>query len=526
MSESGPREFGAVGDEGYSTVTAIRPEVRAAVLDSIRNLLAVRDDSSFDSADLVAPRGNVLVFHGVGGGVDTVAREIAELLASRESAAASPDSALPRAVPVRIDAERADIASILLAIRRAVGYPGRRMPCFDLVFRRYIDYAGIDEPPAEYLGDALSTGIDDAVRALGLPRPPGALAGPTLAAVVRALRRNPSPAFGCRRLPDLLELEPDAEALSYYPHLLAWDLAQLPTEDRVLPVILLDGFDDPADRTRERIVQRVAWLLPNALFVIVGRHRLRWDDIRRSGELDFAGPTRWPLLGADADREPRQHLFGRLSPSDSEDYLARTFTRGGLPLVPAPIRAMIAARSEGLPLHLEFAAMRFRELSLLRGTVPAAAEFDLDFLASVTRAFLELAPDERQVLRAASLVDSFSLDLVATIARGADEDAARRLIDRPFIESDPAGVRPYRVPEAVRSAMQKIDARSADAWCPEQWRRAAQRAIDALGRQWRDAADSDARTASDCVAQGVRLVRDFALPLGWLTAAGVGSARP
>ncbi|MEU2835403.1 hypothetical protein ABZ667_43760 [Streptomyces lavendulae] len=44
----------------------------------------------------------------------------------------------------------------------------------------------------------------------------------------------------------LLEATPDLEALSFYPHLLAWDLEQLPPKKKITPVILLDTFEDTA----------------------------------------------------------------------------------------------------------------------------------------------------------------------------------------------------------------------------------------------------------------------------------------
>ncbi|MFC8866591.1 hypothetical protein ACFUAC_02800 [Streptomyces sp. NPDC057148] len=74
---------------------------------------------------------------------------------------------------------------------------------------------------------------------------------------VRALTR-------CMRLAGRLEAEAGLESLSFYPHLLAWELAHLPADKRGLPVILLDTFADIGDRTHrdlERLIQRVVRLL-------------------------------------------------------------------------------------------------------------------------------------------------------------------------------------------------------------------------------------------------------------------------
>ena len=106
---------------------------------------------------------------------------------------------------------------------------------------------------------------------------------------LRERRQTVRALAGCARLADLLEAEPDLEALSFYPHLLAWELAQLPPDKQVTPVILLDTFEDVGDRTHrdlERLLQRVVWLMPNAFFIVTGRSRLQWADDALQGQLD------------------------------------------------------------------------------------------------------------------------------------------------------------------------------------------------------------------------------------------------
>ena len=51
----------------------------------------------------------------------------------------------------------------------------------------------------------------------------------------------------CARLAPLLETEPSLEALSFYPHLLAFELHRLPDDTKITPVILLDTFEDIAE---------------------------------------------------------------------------------------------------------------------------------------------------------------------------------------------------------------------------------------------------------------------------------------
>ncbi|KWT63812.1 hypothetical protein ADL21_00120 [Streptomyces albus subsp. albus] len=64
---------------------------------------------------------------------------------------------------------------------------------------------------------------------------------------------------GCARTEALLEADPDLEALSFYSHLLSWEISRLPAKKQVTPVILLDTFEDTEDRHRdtERLLQRL-----------------------------------------------------------------------------------------------------------------------------------------------------------------------------------------------------------------------------------------------------------------------------
>ncbi|AUA17280.1 hypothetical protein CFP59_09474 [Streptomyces malaysiensis subsp. malaysiensis] len=140
------------------------------------------------------------------------------------------------------------------------------------------------------------------------------------------------------RLADLLEADPDIDALSFYPHLLAWEIAQIPVAKRPTLVVLLDTFEDVGDRTHrdlERLLQRVVWLMPNAVFLITSRSRLQWTDPGLQGQLDFTGPAAWPGLAAGPvpparTASPaavgggrRQVLIGDFSAEDCEDYLCR-----------------------------------------------------------------------------------------------------------------------------------------------------------------------------------------------------------
>ncbi|MFF2086640.1 hypothetical protein ACFVVM_22945 [Nocardia sp. NPDC058176] len=538
------------GDFQAHEVFSDRDDEWAAVVDSVRNLWDTVSNESFEVQDLEGPRRNVLVFYGVGGiGKTTLAQQITRRLGGDDVAMshwAVPDPALPRTVPVYLDLTRSqafELEAVVLAIRQAISARGHRAPAFDLALSRYWEANHPGESLADYLrartrlsrvSSRLPEQVDEILGEVAdnfeLPGMVGGLVGQSLTALVKALRdrKDQARALRCRRLPTLLEADPDLEALSYYPHLLAWDIAQLPPKQALLPVVLLDTFEDIAargSRTNERLINRLVWLMPNVLFVVTGRNRLQWDDPRLREKLWRAGAVHWPLLRADVG-EPRQHLVGYLSPHDREAFLSQRVTSDGRPVIPREHRRLIAVRSEGLPLYLDMAVSLFVELLQSEGAVPPVSAFDRDFAALVTATFRDLTPDEQSVVRAVSLLDSFSIEL-ATAAAGLPRDgAALCLVERPFVEFDGARLWPYRLHKLVRSAIRNadFDADSPDPWSAADWRRAAQRAFDHLGAQWRRA-EADRRVLVACLRAGLGLARDFSLRLGWLEDAAVEFAR-
>ncbi|WP_344967561.1 hypothetical protein [Salinactinospora qingdaonensis] len=211
----------------------------------------------------------------------------------------------------------ANLETVLLAVRLAVAALAPRMPAFDLAFLRYWEDNHPGEPLDEYLRRhtllsryssneelraQMESAVQEAAQTLTLPGLLGGLATSGIRALVTMLRERHSKAralAGCNRLPDLLEATPDLDALSYYPHLLAWDLEQLPHKRRAQLVVLLDTFEDVSNRPDhelERLIQRMAWLMPATLFVFTGRDRLRWDDESLEGQLDWVGVHHWPQL--------------------------------------------------------------------------------------------------------------------------------------------------------------------------------------------------------------------------------------
>ncbi|MGW8330268.1 ATP/GTP-binding protein [Streptomyces sp. NPDC055897] len=537
FSSNNPSGFDV--DEAFTNRQAQWERVATGLQEHLRRVA----EPSFNVEDLEAPRTNLTVFHGVGGvGKSTLVRKIEAALTSAEQRPAQWGAPIwtVRLLPVRIDLAHSastgsDFERVVLSIRLALaGALGRPLPAFDVALRQYWEHAHPGEPLDEFvrrtglmgkvstlLPGQLQGAVGEVAGALQLPGLVGSAAQQVTGALVQALRERRERAqalAGAARTAALLEATPDLEALSYYPHLLAWDLAHLPVKKRITPVVLLDTFEDTADRHRdfERLLQRLVWLLSNAYFVIGGRSRLPWADPALHGQLDWTGPAAWPGL-ADGPGS-RQHLIGDLSPEDCDDYLARRLLHDGRPLISPGIRAAITARSHGLPLHLDLAVGRFLEIRRTRE--PNPGDFDHAFPALLARVLSDLTPEERHLLRSISLLDAFDLDLATQAAGLTHQAPARRLVERPLVTENPYALWPYHLHRAIRADV-RTDDHGEDRWTDADWQQAATRALAALGNQW---ATANAGPGINrpllvaCLRQGLRLARDHRLTdLGWLT---------
>ncbi|WP_411145460.1 ATP/GTP-binding protein [Streptomyces sp. x-80] len=501
-----------------------------------------------------AARDNVVAFHGIGGiGKSTLSRKFEASFADpgqRPTQWGAPLWGAARILPVRIDLARSvnpDFEKVVLSVRLALAAIGRPLPAFDLALRRYWEHQHPGDPLEDFLnrgglavrfGKALpqqmQSALSDVAQALLLPGTVGSAIGQVTGVLVGALRerrRTVRALADCARLADLLESEPDLDSLSYYPHLLAWELGRIPAAKRVTPVILLDTFEEIGDRTHrdfERLLQRLVWLMPNAFFVITGRSRLQWADEALQGQLDFTGPSAWPgLVARDVPQDrvdlpapgrERQMLIGDFSCEDCDDYLARRLSTGGRPLISDSIRTVIAQRSHGLPLYLDLSVMRFLELRR-SGHTPQPADFDHGFPALIARTLSDLTAPERHVLRSVSLFSSFDIAL-ATRAAGLPQQApALRLVERPFVRETPFGLWPFHLHALIRATIRGADDQTDDRWSATDWQQAATRALSALGEQWRDGSDRDRPLLVGCLRQGLAIARDYRLDLGWLTEA-------
>ena len=472
--------------------------------------------------DRSLPRTNVLTYFGVGGiGKTTLSEELEERFSGKEG----PRNRVRTAI--RLDFSEAasfDIESYVLQLRAGLGILASSWPAFDIAFGAYWARAHPGEPLNEFINRdsilrrvARSIGLSEQISSavfkilgVGIPGPAKAtqvigslVYGEAKKAIVRhrLLSR-------CELLGDLIDADADYDTLSYFPYLLAWELDHL-SPSRVRASVFLDTFEEVTSRSTrdfERWVQRSVFLMPNVLFVITGRNRIDWADLARADELDFVGPRCWPKLrvGYPGD-EPRQHLVGYLSADDADTYLATTLTQDSRPAIPKNIRKRIVAASGGLPLYLDLAATVYLDI-LARGEVPTESNFGQPLPTVAAQILRDLDGAERNLLRAAALLEAFSLEILRIACPEVSDSAIRRFKDRPFLQFYPDRVWRYSLHTVLRDAICHADTDLRDSWSERERANVAARVVAYLQTVATSAATSgDRSTQVAAVRQAIQL---------------------
>jgi hypothetical protein len=499
---------------------------------------------NFDPEDLLAPRQNTLVFFGVGGiGKTSLSRALEARHSGVDANIISDWPEAPRefdkSVSIRVDlASDSGIGfeQALLLLRAAVAGLGHPMHAFDTAFSRYWEYAHPDGNLSTFLrsntilrrtgealrlSDQIQEGLKEVTQSLGGSSTAMSLASQVALSILQRHRRRQAVKHAvenCKRLAPLLEAECSPENLSYYPHLLSWDLHQLfrRSKRKFHVAVFLDTFEDvnrDGHRDFQEFLRRMVWLMPNVLFVISGRNRLDWADAEGDDDLPWNGPISWPALVANSSIQSAQHRVAAFSPSDCDLFLTERLQQAGGAAISRNLRSRIAVESEGLPLHLDLAVTRYLQMAR-RGTSPSPKDFSGGFPELVSRILRDLAGEERQLVRILSLLDSFDLELASAVASLTTEATAVRLSQRPFVEFDGSAPFPYSLHRLVRSAVQVAD--GPDDFTPADWARYAAFVFNKLGeRYYRAVRDGDRTLANSALNQALRLADERSLELGW-----------
>jgi tetratricopeptide (TPR) repeat protein len=486
---------------------------------SIANL-----DSSLSAAEISpvvdrsAPRDNVLVYFGVGGiGKTTLSQEL-----ERRYLREVPDRRHPRTT-LRTDfsdSNTYDFEAYILSMRAALGTLSRHWPAFDVALAAYWGRAHSGERLDEFINR--DSALRRAARSVGMSEQISesiaGVVGDVILGGISGIAQGFSTAIyrqfresisrhrvlrRCELLPELLDADPTIETLSYFSYLLAWDLERLRGE-RLRAVFFLDTFENLGDgdsREVERLIQRTAFLMPNVLFVITGRRRLDWADLTTPDRLDYVGGARWPNLDAAySGADPRQHLVGYLSDEDAESYLAQAVSHEGQPLISTEIRDRVVTASAGFPLYLDLAVTTYLDI-VSRGQTPSPEEFGQPLPAVTAKMLRDLDGDERDLLRAAALLERFDISVLRAGCPNVHDAAIRRFRNRPFLELDAERVWRYSIHDILRRAVLDADQGLSDSWSPRERASAAARMARHLERVEAEATDSGDRTLALAVFQ-------------------------
>ncbi|MGW4491432.1 hypothetical protein [Streptomyces sp. NPDC004376] len=450
--------------------------------------------------DFQRPAENLLTFIGLGGvGKSTLLRQAARLAATCELAG------LPsRGATAHInfaDPDALSFEAVLLRIRAAVGALGRSWPAFDLALALYWERKHPGESLVTFLrrhdpagtasarvADQVTNTVDQMVGGFGLV----GLGYQLLKLVGQKATQNNRVKRLIREFPPfealINEADPD-RMLGYLPVLLARDLEVHRRKEPTLVLCLLDTFEHvqvlPPERGGlEDLVSRLVYLLPNVLFLASSRRHLTWHDPVRATALVYGGPQRWPGLripdqaGTSGPSGDQLALDGFDAPH-ADEYLRSRLTHEGRPAIPRQLRRRIIEGSVGSPHYLELSASLYEQIAA-RGQTPEEELFGLPFPELVVRLMRDLDVVDRDLLRAAALLQAFDPDTLAAVLPGVRRRRIEDFLQRALVLSDDTSWPAHRLHESLRQAVNACDDHTPDGWTPEERRQAAVRAVGHL----------------------------------------------
>ncbi|OKJ95668.1 hypothetical protein AMK34_21940 [Amycolatopsis sp. CB00013] len=454
-------------------------------------------------------RRNVLTFYGLGGIGKTALSERLEAWVDRRLPLVNgwgPPPATRVDATARIDlhdsAGQVDLLGALLALRAGMAKIRDRWPVFDLAFAAYWSaahpgeglprFAGRDEVGA-VIGETVKDVLSDLGSVVDLATGTGAgLAVRGVRKLIGVLRRRRDlkialdafsgfEDFLLRCADEPTPTEPQPDLLCDIAATLSWEIAALS------PVRLVVVFIDTTERLKldprrvaERHLNTLIHGMPNVLFVLTGRDLHDWYDETRT-ELPHRGPWTWPGLVPGAAGEPRQHLVGNLSPSDTRELIRDSRRRLALPMSDQVVDDLVTA-SRGLPQYIEVArqvALSIKDAGGNRQVLPGDVTGSLNSL--VLHVLEDVPTDEQRAIRGACLFRVFDTGLIAAAA-DVDHGCAERAVLRPMIDRHEGDRFPYRMHDAVREAIRYTDFQVSGGWSERDWQLAAGRAVAAARR--------------------------------------------
>src|SRR6266511_2526454 len=437
---------------------------------------------------------NIMAVVGEGGiGKSALLRHLARLTQDGKL------SGLPKHRAVALidfaDPDNQSFEAVLWRVRAAVGRLARSWPAFDIAFALYWErkggtmadlarwsahsghnreLSGLGQQIVETAGDLLDVG---GLAGIGYRLASLATRGTARTARVRRLKRE-APTF------QVLIAERDAgRMLGYLPALLGYDLEQIRRKKPAFALCVLDTLEQTQGLRNERggvedLVSRLVYLLPNMFFLAASRRPLLWHDPVHSVGLTYGGEHRWPGLAGRHGKSDQLPVDG-FDVSDADAYLRDRLTRGDQAAIPEPVRRRIIGGSSGSPHYLELSVELFQQIAA-RGEQPEPELFGRPFPQLALRIMRDLSPEERDILRAAALLEAFDEEILAVVIPGMRGRHAEALLRRRFVRHTPDVWPQYRLHEVLREGVMACDAHSPDGWTATERRRGVLRAVGYL----------------------------------------------
>ena len=470
-------------------------------IDAFRKRAVAHCSKSWTAAmltDFQRQANNIVTFIGDGGiGKSTLVRHLARLSVDHELPGLPHNCA--SAVLDFADASNQSFETVLLRVRAAFGGLGSSWSAFDIALSLYWERKHPGESLIEFLrksssigkaadalqlSDQIASTIDGLLGGFGVISIAYRLAnlvGQAASQKITVKRlREDMPAFEAL----IEERDPD-RMLGYLPVLLAYDLERIHKKDPVLALILLDTLEGvqalPAERRGlEDLISRLVYLMPNAFFIAASRRPLLWHDPVRSVGLTYGGELRWPGL-AGAHGSSDQFILHGFDDVSADQYLQERLTQDNSPLIPAVIRRRIIDGASGSPHYLELSAGLFEQIAA-RGEDPAPEIFGQPFPELVLRMMRDLSSEDRDLLRAAALLEACDEQILGAIVPQARGRLIQAFLERSFVRRSSEVWPPYRLHENLRRGVTLCDDHTTDGWTETERRRNVLRATTYLER--------------------------------------------
>lgn len=454
-----------------------------------------------------SPRGrNVLVFHGMGGiGKSELSRRLEKWVAGKlpheVGWGPAPETRVDATVRIDLHGTQGHIdgAERLAEMREQLSSLRPRWPLFDVAFAAYwasthpskpLPVVGSDKetsfvaPTLDTLRDLTEDILPDAFESPSTFAGLGArvlkrLVEGIAERITRRLAIAPPPGYDglfLRCTSEPTADDPKPELLGRLAELLTWELNHWAGPIPMV-VVFLDTFerlDLDERREGEKLLNLIAYLMPNVLFVVTGRNRLTWWELNGSA-LPRRGHNVWPLLAHGATEEPHQHALEYLSDHDRRVLLGRIRDQLGLPMSDLVFEA-IADQSGGLPEYIRLA--KEAALTCAANHVEITAEAVTGSLEELVARILEDVPTEGEqaAIRAAALFPRCSPEIVAATA-GVSDGVARRALSRPLFEVVDTARGIVTMHDRVRAAIRDSPLSAHGGWSGADWRAAGSRAL-------------------------------------------------